>query len=142
MLPSLSSACTHSLSRILAADYLLPRSDKTRYARDFLLLRIKDFNCFLLRNPVNFNCFLSHFNWVNTQIRSLIRVLDNDKHINQLAVTFSTEVKGRHSFIITAVFFNQHKFTLTYIKLELFFYKKKNRCLPPFCCQNYQNVPK
>ena len=24
---------------------------------------------------VNFNWFLSHFNWVNTQIRSLIRVL-------------------------------------------------------------------
>ena len=40
-----------------------------------LLLHIKDFNCFLLRDPVNFNCFLSHFNWVNTQIHSLIRVL-------------------------------------------------------------------
>ena len=26
---------------------------------------------------MNFNCFLSHFNWVNTQIRSLIRVLVN-----------------------------------------------------------------
>ena len=76
-----------SLSRIFAADYLLPRSDKTPvrmgfthcthriYARDFLLLRIKDFNCFLLCDPVNFNCFLSHFDWVNTQIPSLIRVL-------------------------------------------------------------------
>ena len=75
MLPSLSSACTNSLSRIFTADYLLPRSDKTRYAQDFFLLRIKDFNCFLLRDPVNFNCFLSPFNWVNTQIRSLIKVL-------------------------------------------------------------------
>ena len=28
----------------------------------------------------------------------------NDKHINQLVVTFSTEIKGRHSFIIAAVF--------------------------------------
>ena len=79
MLPSLSSACKHSLSRIFAANYLLPRSDKTRYVSYCLVrlvLRIKDFNCFLLRYPVNFNCFLSHFNWVNTQIRSLIRVLD------------------------------------------------------------------
>ena len=29
----------------------------------------------------------------------------NDKHVNQLGVTFSTEMKGRHSFIIAAVFF-------------------------------------
>ena len=72
MLQSLSSACTHSLSRIFAADYLLPRSDKIRYARKF---HIKDFNCFLLRDPVNLNCFLSLFNWVNTQIGSLIRIL-------------------------------------------------------------------
>ena len=28
----------------------------------------------------------------------------NVKHINQLDVTFSTEKKGRHSFIIAAVF--------------------------------------
>ena len=28
----------------------------------------------------------------------------NVKHINQLDVTFSTELKGRHSFIIAAVF--------------------------------------
>ena len=28
---------------------------------------------------MNFNCFLSYFNWVNTQIRSLIRVLCADK---------------------------------------------------------------
>ena len=27
----------------------------------------------------------------------------NDKHIIQLGVTFSTEMKGRHSFIIAAV---------------------------------------
>ena len=29
----------------------------------------------------------------------------NVKHINQLDVTFSTEMKDRHSFIIAAVFF-------------------------------------
>ena len=28
----------------------------------------------------------------------------NDKHINQLGETFSTEMKGRHSFIIAGVF--------------------------------------
>ena len=28
----------------------------------------------------------------------------NDKHINQLVETFSTGIKGSHSFIIAAVF--------------------------------------
>ena len=28
----------------------------------------------------------------------------NDKHINQLVETFSTGIKGRHSFIFAAVF--------------------------------------
>ena len=51
------------------------RSDISRYAPVFFPLRINDFNCFLLRNPMNFNCFFRHFNCVNTQIRSLIRVL-------------------------------------------------------------------
>ena len=46
-----------------------PRSDISRYAPVFFPLRIDDFNCFLLRNPMNFNCFFRHFNCVNTQIR-------------------------------------------------------------------------
>ena len=52
-----------------------PRSDIGRYAPVFFPLRIDDFHCFLLRHPMNLNCFFRHFNWVNTQIRSLIRVL-------------------------------------------------------------------
>ena len=56
-------------------DFSSPRSDISRYAPVFFPLRIDDFNCFLLRNPMNFNCFFRHFNCVNTQIRSLIRVL-------------------------------------------------------------------
>ena len=56
-------------------DFSPPRSDISRYAPVFFPLRIDDFNCFLLRNPMNFNCFFRHFNCVNTQIRSLIRVL-------------------------------------------------------------------
>ena len=56
-------------------DFSPPRSDISRYAPVFFPLRIDDFNCFLLRNPMNFNCFFRHLNCVNTQIRSLIRVL-------------------------------------------------------------------
>ena len=56
-------------------DFSPPRSDISRYAPVFFPLSIDDFNCFLLRNPMNFNCFFRHFNCVNTQIRSLIRVL-------------------------------------------------------------------
>ena len=56
-------------------DFSPPRSDISRYAPVFFPLRIDDFNCFLLRNPMNFNCFFRHFNCVNTQIHSLIRVL-------------------------------------------------------------------
>ena len=56
-------------------DFSPPRSDISRYAPVFFPLRIDDFNCFLLRTPMNFNCFFRHFNCVNTQIRSLIRVL-------------------------------------------------------------------
>ena len=56
-------------------DFSPPRSDISRYAPVFFPLRIDDFNCFLLRNPMNFNCFFRHFNCVNTQIRSLTRVL-------------------------------------------------------------------
>ena len=56
-------------------DFSPPRSDISRYAPVSFPLRIDDFNCFLLRNPMNFNCFFRHFNCVNTQIRSLIRVL-------------------------------------------------------------------
>ena len=56
-------------------DFSPPRSDISQYAQVFFPLRINDFNCFLLRNPMNFNCFFRHFNCVNTQIRSLIRVL-------------------------------------------------------------------
>ena len=55
-----------------------PRSDISRYAPVYFPLRIDDFHCFLLRHPMNFNCFFRHFNWVNTQIRSLIRVLKLD----------------------------------------------------------------
>ena len=57
-------------------DFSPPRSDISRYAPVFFPLRIYDFNCFLLRNPMNFNCFFRHFNCVNTQIHSLIRVLN------------------------------------------------------------------
>ena len=49
-----------------AAGFLLPRSDKTWYAGDFSSIDIKDFDCFLLRDPMNFNCFFRYFNWVNT----------------------------------------------------------------------------
>ena len=56
-------------------DFSPPRSDISRYAPVFFPLHIVDFNCFLLHNPMNFNCFFRHFNCVNTQIRSLIRVL-------------------------------------------------------------------
>ena len=60
---------------IQRADVSPPRSDISRYARVFFPLRIDDFHCFLLRHPMNINCFFRHFNCVNTQIRSLIRVL-------------------------------------------------------------------
>ena len=53
------------------------RSDISRYAPVFFPLRIDDFHSLLLRHPMNFNCFFRHFNCVNTQIRSLIRVLGN-----------------------------------------------------------------
>ena len=56
-------------------DFLPPRSDISRYTPVFFPLPIDDFNCFLLRNPMNFNCFFRHFNCVNMQILSLIRVL-------------------------------------------------------------------
>ena len=62
-------------------DFSPPRSDISRYAPVFFPLRIDDFNCFLLRNPMHFNCFFRHFNCVNTQIRSLIRVLGISKFI-------------------------------------------------------------
>ena len=49
------------------------------------------------------------------------------QHINQLDVTFLTEMKGRHSFIIAAVFFNKHKFTLTYKYSEVHYFQKIRR---------------
>ena len=64
-----------AVSLIFSLDFSPPRSDISRYAPVFFPLRINDFNCFLLRNPMNFNCFFRHFNCVNRQIRSLIRVL-------------------------------------------------------------------
>ena len=60
---------------IRRSDVSQPRSDISRYAPVFFPLRIDDFNCFLLRHPMNLDCFFRHFNCVNTQIRSLIRVL-------------------------------------------------------------------
>ena len=72
-------------------DFSPLRSNISRYAPVFFPLRIGDFNCFLLRNPMNFNCFFRHFNCVNTQIRSLIRVLFscslNMKNNNKLVYT-------------------------------------------------------
>ena len=63
-------------------DFSPPRSDISRYALVFFPLRIDDFNCFLLRNPMNFNCFFRHLNCVNTEIRSLIRVLIRFEFLN------------------------------------------------------------
>ena len=60
---------------IQRADVSPARSDISRYTPVFFPLRIDNFHCFLLRHPMNFNCFFRHFNCVNTQIRSLIRVL-------------------------------------------------------------------
>ena len=51
----------------------------------------------------------------------------NVKHINQLDVTFSTEMKGRHSLTIAAVFYNQGKFTLTYKYSEVHYFLKIRR---------------
>ena len=65
---------------IRRADVSPPRSDISRYAPVFFPLHIDDFHCFLLRHLMNLNCFLRHFNCVNTQIRSLIRVLIKCNH--------------------------------------------------------------
>ena len=43
----------------------------------FPVLRIGDFFCVFLRYQIVINCVFSHFNWVITQIRSLIKVLVN-----------------------------------------------------------------
>ena len=60
---------------IRRADVSPPKSDISPYAPVFFPLRIDDFQCFLLRHPMNFNCFFRQFNCVNMQICSLIRVL-------------------------------------------------------------------
>ena len=77
-------------------DFSPPRSDISRYAPVFFPLRIDDFNCFLLRNPMNFNCFFRHFNCVNTQIRILIRVLYTV--INSKCCTQKTNSDAKISF--------------------------------------------
>ena len=41
----------------------------------FPVLRIRDFFCVFLRYQIVINCVFSYFNWVITQIRSLIKVL-------------------------------------------------------------------
>ena len=41
----------------------------------FPVLRIGDFFCVFLRYQIVINCVFSYFNWVITQIRSLIKVL-------------------------------------------------------------------
>ena len=41
----------------------------------FLVLCIRDFFCVFLRYQIVINCIFSYFNWVITQIRSLIKVL-------------------------------------------------------------------
>ena len=41
----------------------------------FPVLRICDFFCVFLRYQIVINCVFSYFNWVITQIRSLIKVL-------------------------------------------------------------------
>ena len=41
----------------------------------FPVLRIGDFFCIFLRYQIVVNCVFSYFNWVITQIRSLIKVL-------------------------------------------------------------------
>ena len=46
-----------------------------RYAGILFVLGIEDFNCVLLRYPINWNCFFRHFNCVNMQIRTLIKLL-------------------------------------------------------------------
>ena len=60
---------------IRGADVSPLRSDISWYAPLFFPLRFDDFHCFWLRHPMNFNCFFRHFDCVNTQICSLIRVL-------------------------------------------------------------------
>ena len=42
----------------------------------FPVLRIGDFFCVFLRYQIVISCVFSYFNWVITQIRSLIKVLD------------------------------------------------------------------
>ena len=42
----------------------------------FSVLRIGDFFCVFLRYQIVINCIFSYFNWVITQIRSLIKVLE------------------------------------------------------------------
>ena len=53
----------------------------------------------------------------------------NVKHINQLDVTFSTEMKGRHSFIIAAVFLIDIN-SLKHINIQksIFFSENKEKC--------------
>ena len=46
----------------------------------FPVLRIGDFFCVFLRYQIVINCVFSYFNWVITQIRSLIKVLGNYYH--------------------------------------------------------------
>ena len=70
---------------IQCADVSPPRSDISRYAQVIFPLRIDDFHCFLLCHPMNSNYFFRHFNCVNTQIRSLIRVLWEDSHCLNLS---------------------------------------------------------
>ena len=62
---------------IRRVDLSPPRSDISRYAPVFFPLRIYDFHCFLLCHLMNLNCFFRHFNCINMQIRSLIRVLNS-----------------------------------------------------------------
>ena len=48
---------------------------KTGTQLNFPVLRIGDFFCVFLRYQIVINCVFSYFNWVITQIRSLIKVL-------------------------------------------------------------------
>ena len=49
---------------------------KTGTQLNFPVLRIGDFFCVFLCYQIVINCVFSYFNWVITQIRSLIKVLN------------------------------------------------------------------
>ena len=52
----------------------------------FPVLRIGDFFCVFLRYQMVINCVFSYFNWVITQIRSLIKVLGSQSSFGALVL--------------------------------------------------------